>query len=114
MPLWKIPPLLLVALSSFRPAAQTTGPIVDLGYARYRGSVNGTTNVTSYLGIRFAEPPVEDLRWRAPQPPEKLLGVQNATAVPPLCPQGFIDISIPGGISPPDLSNVSEDCLFLR
>ncbi|KAG5221456.1 alpha/beta-hydrolase [Salix suchowensis] len=101
------------SLSSFTPAAQTTGPIVDLGYARYRGAVNDTTSVTSYLGIRFAEPPVEDLRWRAPQPPKRLPGVQSATIVPPLCPQGFINISIPGGIPPPDLTNVSEDCLFL-
>ncbi|KAF4570967.1 hypothetical protein EYR36_001765 [Pleurotus pulmonarius] len=113
MLLWKTSSFLLAALFNFAPATQTAGPIVDLGYARYQGSVNDTTNVTSYLGIRFAEPPVEDLRWRAPRPPKKVLGVQNATIVPPLCPQGFINISIPGGIPPPDLSNVSEDCLFL-
>ncbi|KAG9225194.1 hypothetical protein CCMSSC00406_0007025 [Pleurotus cornucopiae] len=113
MLLWKTPSLLLAALLSFTHAARTTEPIIDLGYARYRGSINDTTSVTSYLGIRFAEPPVEDLRWRAPQPAKRLPGVQNATIVPPLCPQGFINISIPGGIPPPDLTNVSEDCLFL-
>ncbi|KAF4596849.1 hypothetical protein EYR40_007461 [Pleurotus pulmonarius] len=113
MLLWKTSSFLLAALFNVAPATQTAGPIVDLGYARYQGSVNDTTHITSYLGIRFAEPPVEDLRWRAPRPPKNVLGVQNATIVPPLCPQGFINISIPGGIPPPDLSNVSEDCLFL-
>lgn len=42
--------------------------LVDLGYSRYQG-VRGGKDVTAWWGIRFAAPPVGDLRWRAPQEP---------------------------------------------
>jgi len=32
-------------------------PIVDLGYAKYGGTYNATTGVTSFLGIRYAASP---------------------------------------------------------
>ena len=30
-------------------------PVVDLGYARYRGKQDKTTNTSNYLGLKFAE-----------------------------------------------------------
>jgi carboxylesterase type B len=33
-------------------------PVVDLGYAQYQGTVNTTTNITTFLGIPYAAPPV--------------------------------------------------------
>ena len=41
---------------------------VDLGYSTYEG-VAGNQNVSHWLGVRFAAPPLKDLRWRAPQDP---------------------------------------------
>jgi acetylcholinesterase len=38
-------------------AADTPAPVVDLGYSQYQGSWNATSNVTSFLGIRYAAPP---------------------------------------------------------
>lgn len=38
--------------------ATANAPIVDLGYAQYQGSVDTTTNTTSFLGIRYAAPPL--------------------------------------------------------
>jgi hypothetical protein len=39
-------------------SAETSGkPIVDLGYSQYQGAYNSTTNVTSYLSMRFAASP---------------------------------------------------------
>jgi hypothetical protein len=32
--------------------------VVDLGYARYQGVVDTELNITSYLGIRYAAPPI--------------------------------------------------------
>jgi hypothetical protein len=48
--------LALEPLSS--PAATTSTSIVDLGYAQYQGSVDTATNITSFLGIRYAAPPI--------------------------------------------------------
>lgn len=33
------------------------GPIVDLGYAQYEGSTDLSTNISSFLSIRYAAPP---------------------------------------------------------
>lgn len=42
--------------------------LVDLGYAEYEGT--GLANgVSQWLGIRFAAPPLGDLRFRAPADP---------------------------------------------
>lgn len=48
---------------SFCALAQTTKPIVDLGYAIYQGSFNQTSNTTDFLGVRFAAPPVGTSYW---------------------------------------------------
>lgn len=44
--------------------------VVDLGYAKYQGkALDG--GVTEYLGLRYAAPPLGELRWRAPQDPNR-------------------------------------------
>ncbi|KAF7343233.1 Carboxylic ester hydrolase [Mycena venus] len=91
-------------------------PIVDLGYARYQGMVNTDTNVTTFLGIRYAAAPMNGLRFHAPTPPTPVTDLQQAIEQPAQCYQ---DPST--GTSPTNplrrrqVSNVSsEDCLFLR
>ncbi|KAF4597009.1 hypothetical protein EYR40_007459 [Pleurotus pulmonarius] len=109
-------PLLLALLSVA--SAQAPAPIIDVGNARYQGSVNAATNISSYLGIRYAAAPIGDLRFRAPQNPPALDGIQQATAEPQQCLQAG------SGNSPtnpnPTTSLISratqdpEDCLFLN
>lgn len=55
-------------------------PVVDVGYTKYEGRslANG---VSQWLGIRYAAPPVNDLRFAAPQDPLPEKGVQQATKV---------------------------------
>ncbi|KAG1875450.1 Alpha/Beta hydrolase protein [Suillus subalutaceus] len=98
--------------------ATTNAPIVDLGYAQYQGSVDTATNTTSFLGVRYAAPPLGNLRWAAPQPPPTITGVQQANTQPNECYQAplgnastnpFESISL----SKRDVSQ-SEDCLFLN
>ena len=50
---------LIVAVQAYAVARQTPSqPIVDLGYATYKGVFNQTSNITGFLGIRFAAPPI--------------------------------------------------------
>lgn len=62
--------------------SKNTGPIVDLGYSQYEG-ISLSSGVNQYLGMRFAAPPLGELRFRAPVNPDITTAVQDATAVPP-------------------------------
>ena len=69
-------------------------PVVDLGYVKYRGN-NTFPDTVAYLGLPYAEPPVGDLRWRAPLPLNTARvqhqahgAVIDATSYPNFCIQG--------------------------
>ncbi len=68
------------------------------------GLVQGTPaeDLTVFRGIPFASPPLGDLRWRAPEPPQKWSGVRVADKFAPDPYQG----DGKGG--------VGEDCLYLN
>ena len=61
-----------------------------------------------YKGVPYAAPPLNDLRWREPQPLKSWKGVRKATAFAPACLQ--TGVSMPGETPP----TVSEDCLYLN
>jgi len=66
--------------------------------------------VRSFKGIPFAQPPVGDLRWRAPQPVKNWVGARNADQFGPRCMQHT---------APDDdywfrSNGMSEDCLYLN
>jgi len=67
------------------------------------------SGVKAYLGIRFAAPPVGDLRWREPQPVKPWKGVYNADRKMPECIQVLRPHNINHyfGEEP-----TSEDCLY--
>ncbi|TFK35577.1 Alpha/Beta hydrolase protein [Crucibulum laeve] len=67
--------------------ASTVPDVVDLGYAKYQGFVNKNTSNTEFLGIRFAAAPTGALRWREPQTPSSIAGIQQANAFPNACLQ---------------------------
>ncbi|ESZ91062.1 hypothetical protein SBOR_8556 [Sclerotinia borealis F-4128] len=77
--------------------------LVNLGYAQYQGTLL-SLGITQYLGMRYASPPLGDLRFRAPQPPQSLSGVQNAQTFQPIC------LATNNGPT----SSQSEDCLFVN
>ena len=85
--------LLLATTLGYFPALQER-EVVDTGYASYRGAKT-YGDVTSYLGIPYAEPPLRDLRFRAPKPlnvtrvsRESWGNVIDATRYPEFCVQG--------------------------
>ena len=41
----------------------------------------------SYRGIPYAQPPIDELRWKVPKPAPKWEGVRNATSNAELCIQ---------------------------
>jgi carboxylesterase type B len=94
-------------------------PIVDLGYAQYKGNTSLTgTNV--FYGIQYAQAPTGELRWRPPQDIEahnnfEPTQVLNAESPGPSCVQGT------PAWRPPQRGNLTvnfpvtgeEDCLRL-
>ncbi|KAK0482568.1 Alpha/Beta hydrolase protein [Armillaria novae-zelandiae] len=103
----------------FEPSRAGLTPVIDLGYARYRGTLDPAgSNNTQFLGIRFAAPPTGSLRWQAPRTPGFVAGIQNATAEPPRCLQAGMGTA-PSNSFPTNKRDTlavpnSEDCLFLN
>ncbi|KAF5288355.1 hypothetical protein FQA39_LY15445 [Lamprigera yunnana] len=83
-------------------------------------SVIRTQRVLAYLGIPYAQPPVERLRFAPPviEPLPNWDGVRNATEYAPACLQeesafGKLDLPFVQLISEPHYE-VNEDCLYLN
>lgn len=100
--------LLLLVLQFMLPAFAQRTPIVKVE----QGSLEGITlssGIKTYRGIPFAEPPVGDLRWKAPQPPKKWEGVRMAQTFGNNAMQknvfGDMNFRAP---------KMSEDCLYLN
>lgn len=70
----------LIAGIPLKTASSDNSPIVDLGYAKYEGTYLDV-GVNQFLGMRYAAPPLGDLRWREPEDPVHQDGVQPATEV---------------------------------
>ena len=68
----------------------------------------------SWQGIPFAAQPIDDLRWRAPQPPEPSSEVIEALAPGKLCPQFASLLSGAGENVLPGAISGDEDCLYLN
>ncbi|KAI5861611.1 putative carboxylesterase [Durotheca rogersii] len=99
----------IYALSCALPAA----PTVDLGYATYRGYYNDTYDINVWKSVRYAAPPVGELRWQTPQPPLWDNGqITPAVDQPPLCPQsGAFGVPKAYGFNS---GPGNEDCLYLN
>lgn len=52
-------------------AALAVDTTVDLGYRSYAGVSDNETEVTQWLGMRYAYPPTGDYRFAAPEDPEE-------------------------------------------
>ena len=76
--------------------------VTELG--AIEGRVRG--DVAEYLGIPFAQPPVNEFRFAPPQPPAPWDGVHDATQFKHNCMQGSMNM---GWAQP--LSTQSEDCV---
>lgn len=77
------------------------------------GSIEGNydtkTGMQFYLGIPFAQPPVGQLRWKAPQPLANWKGVKQTKKFSPRAVQGIVF-----GDMKSRSDGLSEDCLYLN
>jgi len=69
------------------------------------------SGVKAYLGLRFAQAPTGDLRWKAPQPLEPWTGVYHAVRKMPECIQVLRPHNINHYFGE---EATSEDCLFVN
>lgn len=91
-------------VDSMQPLRQTTEGVVT-------GVVQKATNTLSWKAIPYARPPVGELRWMAPQPPEKRSAPLKTDAYCEICPQ-YIDHD--GNPATPQIIAGTEDCLYLN
>ena len=97
--------LLLLAAGLWGGVAAAADPIVRIDTGELRGDRSGAIDI--FRAVPFAAPPVGELRWRAPQPPQAWDGVRDARAIGPRCPQqNSFSTFAPGPMS--------EDCLYLN
>lgn len=114
--------------------------VVDLGYAKYEGSLNEETRNIEFLGMRYAAAPTGEFthssrtrpftkcvpkgahRWREPQLPRATPGIQKANVFPNRCweagqgnqPVAPFPLSSSSRQEKRAVPEFSEDCLFLK
>lgn len=93
--------ILVITATSFK------SQIVNTQYGQIQGSLNGS--IHQFLGIPYAKPPVNTLRWKAPENPTAWSGTISTTSFAPSCPQksftqGSTTFTYTG----------NEDCLYLN
>jgi para-nitrobenzyl esterase len=88
----------------------TDDRVVETTHGPVRGASDlAGGSILTWNGIRYAAPPVGDLRFRVPEPPQRWTEVADATSFGPACPQPTfanmpLDLGAPQG----------EDCLSLN
>jgi para-nitrobenzyl esterase len=73
-----------IAVSAASPAFSQIG-VIGTDSGKLQGVVQG--RLESFKGVPFAAPPVDKLRWRAPQPVQPWSGVRHANAYSADCMQ---------------------------
>lgn len=82
---------------------------VKIANGTLEGTSDKSSGVRSFKGIPFGQPPVGELRWKAPQPVQNWQGVRKADNFGPRCMQRnvFGDMNFRA-------NGMSEDCLYLN
>lgn len=73
------------------------------------GNYDIKSGIQTYFGVPFAKPPVGNLRWKAPQPPDNWKGVKETKKFGPRPMQTVVF-----GDMNSRSNGVSEDCLYLN
>ncbi|XP_045476841.1 esterase FE4-like [Harmonia axyridis] len=98
--------LTILVLLGLAQCSKVSDPVACSRLGKYRGSILKNSYdepIFAFRGIRYAEPPIGELRFQPPVPINKHEEVHDASKDPPACPQPRI------GDEP-----ISEDCLFVN
>ncbi|SFO42081.1 para-nitrobenzyl esterase [Algoriphagus ornithinivorans] len=101
-----------IQVHSFSAKAQTSNSF-DVQTKIETGVIEGMydtkTGIQKYLGIPFAQAPIGDLRWKAPQPAKAWAGIRETKKFGPRAVQApiFGDMNFRS-------DGISEDCLYLN
>lgn len=93
--------------AAYTTSSAAASPTVALNYAQYEGT-RYAAGVDAFLGMRFAAPPLGDLRFRAPQDPLVEADTQEAKQVSMIGGRNFfssIPSDMPAMIRPCGLTN---------
>ena len=101
---------LAVCLSAALSEAVFGADRVKIANGLIEATAQPSSSVRSFKGIPFAQPPVDDLRWREPQPVKNWTGVRNADKFGPRCMQRTSPTADYWFRS----NGMSEDCLYLN
>jgi hypothetical protein len=93
--------VLLALLAGAPSPARAVDPTVSLDYSTYIGTPQSGTGVTEWLGIRYAAPPLGDLRFARPQDPATVSTPQPANQV---------SLSLGPELAPPDGGEKTCQC----
>jgi len=103
-------------------AACNNAPSVVVAGETLTGKYVEDGQVAAFLGVPFAEPPVGDLRWRAPQPLTTTVARRDVTEFEAACMQSMrildwyrsMAVLFGGTEDYYDDLEISEDCLYLN
>jgi len=98
---------LKIAASAQNNNAFAVQTIIESGIIE--GNYDTKSGIQTYFGVPFAKPPVGNLRWRAPQSPDKWKGVKETKKFGPRPMQTVVF-----GDMNSRSNGVSEDCLYLN
>lgn len=103
--------LVIIAIASILSAQNPNGfPVyATVNSGVLEGDYDNKTGIQTYLGIPYAQPPVGNLRWKAPQPVERWSGTRIAKTFGPRAIQKHMwdDMLFRS-------AGLSEDCLYLN
>jgi para-nitrobenzyl esterase len=119
-----LPALALLALLAACAEKEVAEPVAFANGEELHGIWEGDNgNIATFKGVPFAQPPVGDLRWRAPVPNTPRPGPQAAGEFAPGCMQTtyttdwYARVAVAFGHDPEVAARpngVSEDCLYLN
>lgn len=100
---------LAVMLTALASLAAKRNPIVTVVQGKIEGRYWPGGRGAYFKGVPFAQPPIGELRWRAPEPPKPWTGIRQAATFAPACAQEHA-----GAWNSIAAETGSENCLYLN